>query len=91
MVKQVLLDVLDDLLDDEFDRFKFYLREDNILPGRKSLKRAALEKADRPKTVDLMVQSYKRDGAWEMTKEVLSKINRNDLVERCGSAPQGQS
>ncbi|KAG7239410.1 hypothetical protein INR49_028880, partial [Caranx melampygus] len=81
--------LLEDLSEEQFENFKFYLQEDDILPGRQSLRLATLEKANRTKTVNLMVQNYKRDGALEMTKEVLRKINRNDLVETCSSAPRG--
>lgn len=91
MVGQVLLDVLKCLTEEKFEDFKFYLRQDDILPGRKPLQLADLEKANRTKTVDLMVQTYRRDGAKEVTKEVLRKINRNDLVETYSSALRGQS
>uniref|UniRef100_A0A3B4T2J3 Pyrin domain-containing protein n=1 Tax=Seriola dumerili TaxID=41447 RepID=A0A3B4T2J3_SERDU len=76
---------------EDFKRFKFFLRENDILKGRKTLRRADLEKADRLDTVDLMVQTYKRDEALEMTKDILRRINRNDLVEICSSAAEGQS
>ncbi|XP_022612752.1 uncharacterized protein LOC111230336 [Seriola dumerili] len=88
MVRQVLLDAVDDLTVEDFKRFKFFLRENDILKGRKTLRRADLEKADRLDTVDLMVQTYKRDEALEMTKDILRRINRNDLVEICSSAAE---
>ena len=48
-----------------------------------------LEKAERWETVDLMTQNYTPPGAVEVTKRVLKKINRSDLVLRL--EPKGQS
>ncbi len=51
-----------------------------------------LERADRQDTVVQMVQIYGPHGALEVTRQVLIKINRNDLVQQLSdiaSTPQG--
>ncbi|XP_023270614.1 E3 ubiquitin-protein ligase TRIM21-like [Seriola lalandi dorsalis] len=74
-LREELLNILLDLNEDQFKRFKFYLRDDGI-------PLADLEKADRPDTVELMINKYRDRGALKVTSEVLQKISRNDLVER---------
>uniref|UniRef100_A0A665U2G8 Pyrin domain-containing protein n=1 Tax=Echeneis naucrates TaxID=173247 RepID=A0A665U2G8_ECHNA len=62
-------DILDDLTEEEFKRFKWYLGKttvDNIVP----IKVMELSKAEREEVVDLMVH-----------KVLLQKISRNDLLQ----------
>ncbi|XP_022616365.1 NACHT, LRR and PYD domains-containing protein 12-like [Seriola dumerili] len=49
--------------------------------GYHTIKVSKLEKAERRDTVDLMVQTCGFHGALEVTRKVLEKINRNDLVQ----------
>ncbi|XP_049423450.1 uncharacterized protein LOC125883243 isoform X2 [Epinephelus fuscoguttatus] len=65
---------LEELKDDEFKKFKWFLKQDNISA-------AQLEKADRQDTVDLMAQKYGGNGAVKETMTVLEKISRIDLVQ----------
>lgn len=70
----LLLNTLDHLGDDDFEGFKWYLKNTFKIPVSK------LGKADRRDTVDLMVQSFPRQ-AVDMTIACLREINRSDLVE----------
>ncbi|XP_045907284.1 stonustoxin subunit alpha-like [Micropterus dolomieu] len=75
-----LLNTLEDLSDEEFKKFKWSLKQP-VLEGYQPVKASKLEKADRPDTVDLMLNTYKPDGALKVTKKVLEEIPRNDLVQ----------
>ncbi|XP_051257705.1 NACHT, LRR and PYD domains-containing protein 6-like [Dicentrarchus labrax] len=79
MTKKVLLSTLDNLGEDEFKRFKWFLKgkqhKDSTIPWSK------LENARTLDTLDLMVQTYTLPGAVKVTKKVLKKINRNDLLQ----------
>lgn len=89
MEKEVVLNILDELDEEDFKRFKFYLRECDIIKEKKVIPKARLENADRVDTVGLMVQTKPAD-VLEITKEVLIKINRNDLGQKIISI-KGQS
>uniref|UniRef100_A0A7N9AKM5 NACHT domain-containing protein n=1 Tax=Mastacembelus armatus TaxID=205130 RepID=A0A7N9AKM5_9TELE len=69
-----ILHILEDLGEDEFKKFKWFLEQEGI-------RRSQLEGARRPDTVSLMMQRYGLDGAVEETKKVLEKIPRKDLVQ----------
>uniref|UniRef100_A0A4W6C6A7 Pyrin domain-containing protein n=1 Tax=Lates calcarifer TaxID=8187 RepID=A0A4W6C6A7_LATCA len=89
----VLLETLEDLGDRELKNFKWYLQQAEFLKDLPSIPKSQLEKADRPDTVDLMVQTY-RHQCVEVAKRILKRIRRNDLVEslsNTGSGPEGQS
>ncbi|XP_078022679.1 E3 ubiquitin-protein ligase TRIM21-like isoform X2 [Epinephelus lanceolatus] len=93
MTAEDLLNALEDLREDEFKTFKWYLQQPDILEGYQAIKVSKLEKAKRWDTVNVMVSSYKPDGALNVTKKVLEKINRNDLVQSLSdtsSGPRGQ-
>ncbi|XP_071370484.1 NACHT, LRR and PYD domains-containing protein 12-like isoform X2 [Centroberyx affinis] len=75
-----LLETLDDLGEEEFKSFKWFLQQPNSPEGFPAIKKSRLEKADRQDTVDQMVQTY-CGNTLEVTKKVLMKINRNDLVQ----------
>ncbi|XP_039668649.1 E3 ubiquitin-protein ligase TRIM39-like isoform X4 [Perca fluviatilis] len=75
-----LFNTLEDLKEDEFKKFKWILQQD-MLEGYQSIKVAKLENAERQDTVDVMVKTYQLQGALKVTKKVLEKINRNDLVQ----------
>ncbi|XP_044199037.1 NACHT, LRR and PYD domains-containing protein 12-like isoform X4 [Thunnus albacares] len=87
--KEELLKTLEDLIEDEFKKFKWFLKEDDVLEGFKGIPRAQLEKAGREDTVDLMVQKYQDPGALQVTMKILEKINRNDLVQRLQNSSSG--
>ncbi|KAA8587330.1 hypothetical protein FQN60_016192, partial [Etheostoma spectabile] len=83
----MLQDILQDLTDNEFTRFKWSLR--NIRNPKTTIPWFKLNPADRLKTVDLML-SCDRQEAVNRTRESLGKIPRNDLVERL-TATQGRN
>uniref|UniRef100_A0A8D0D2H8 Pyrin domain-containing protein n=1 Tax=Sander lucioperca TaxID=283035 RepID=A0A8D0D2H8_SANLU len=82
MTAEDLLKTLEDLKEDEFKKFKWYLQQQDILEGYQSIKVSKLENADRLDTVDVMVKTFNLHGALKVTKKVLEKINRNDLVKQ---------
>ena len=87
MEKQVLFETLDELGEDDFKRFKWFLKDER-LEDSSTIPNSKLEKAKRWETVDLMTQNYTPPGAVEVTKQVLKKIKRSDLVLRL--EPKGQ-
>ncbi|KAL7405308.1 hypothetical protein ABVT39_026953 [Epinephelus coioides] len=84
-----ILNALEDLREDEFQTFKWYLQQPDILGGYQAIKVSKLEEAKRWDTVNVMVNTYKPDGALKVTKKVLEKINRNDLVQRLSDTSSG--
>ncbi|KAF1394432.1 hypothetical protein PFLUV_G00000210 [Perca fluviatilis] len=83
-----LFNTLEDLKEEEFKKFKWCLQQD-ILEGYQSIKVAMLEIAERQDTVDVMVKTYQLQGALKVTKKVLEKINRNDLVQTLPDTSSG--
>uniref|UniRef100_A0A7N9AR60 NACHT domain-containing protein n=1 Tax=Mastacembelus armatus TaxID=205130 RepID=A0A7N9AR60_9TELE len=77
-----ILDILEDLGEDEFKKFKWFLEQEGI-------RRSQLEGARRSDTVSLVVQRYGLDGAMEETKKVLEKIPRKDLVQSLSDISSG--
>ncbi|XP_062297249.1 NACHT, LRR and PYD domains-containing protein 3-like [Scomber scombrus] len=93
MTEMDLLNILDDLTDKEFENLKWSLKYEKVgdIPP---IKESPLSKAERRNVVDLMVQKYEFTGAVEVTKSVLKKISRNDLVTKLptiSSGAEGQS
>uniref|UniRef100_A0A7N8Y9E5 NACHT, LRR and PYD domains-containing protein 3-like n=1 Tax=Mastacembelus armatus TaxID=205130 RepID=A0A7N8Y9E5_9TELE len=90
--------ILEDLKEEEFKQLKWLLQQADIMrtivPHLKVcpvLPVTRLEKADRQDTVGQMMQLYGLHGALEVTRNVLRKINRNDLVaqlENITSTPE---
>lgn len=72
---------LQETTDDQFNKFKWFLKQDDILEGFPGIAAAQLQKAKREDAVDLMVQKYQGPGALRVTLTVLEKISRNDLVQ----------
>lgn len=94
MTSEDLLNTLQDLSVDEFDSFRWYLRQTDTLVGYEPIRACKLEVADRRAAVDLMKNAYGLHGALTVTKKILEKIPRNDLVQSLSdstSAPGGQS
>uniref|UniRef100_A0A3B4UTM2 NACHT domain-containing protein n=1 Tax=Seriola dumerili TaxID=41447 RepID=A0A3B4UTM2_SERDU len=79
-VRCLLLETLEDLGDRELKNFKWYLQQPDFLKDFPSIPKSQLEKADRPDTVDVMVQTYSHRCV-EVAKRVLKRMRRNDLVE----------
>ncbi|XP_071756684.2 NACHT, LRR and PYD domains-containing protein 3-like [Centroberyx gerrardi] len=85
---ELLLKTLEDLGDEDFKSFKWFLQQADILEGSPAIPKSRLEKADRQDTVDQMVQTYS-ENLLEVTKKVLMKINRNDLVQTLSNTSSG--
>ncbi|XP_042367429.1 nuclear factor 7, ovary-like [Plectropomus leopardus] len=78
---QDLWKTLQELTDEQFKEFKWFLKQNDNLTGFSAISAAPLQRADRQDTVDLMVQKYQGPGALKITKKILEKISRNDLME----------
>ncbi|XP_067426943.1 protein NLRC3-like isoform X5 [Thunnus thynnus] len=88
MTEMDLLNVLEDLTDDEFKKFKWSLKYEklgNISP----IKESQLSETKRQDVVDLMVHKYEFAGAVEVIKSILKKISRNDLVRELPNIGSG--
>ena len=89
-----LLNVLEDLGDEDFQKFRWLLQQPDSLQGLPKIGRSHLQTANRWNTVDLMVHTYRLPGAVAATRKLLEKINRNDLLQSwCSSSSpaEGQS
>ncbi|XP_076738418.1 NACHT, LRR and PYD domains-containing protein 3 [Maylandia zebra] len=80
MMSEDLLNTLEDLGDEEFNKFKWFLQQTDVIQGPMTIKKSRLETTSRWDTVDLMVQTYRLSGAVEVTRRVLKRIGRNDLL-----------
>lgn len=69
-----------DLEDNELKEFKWYLQKAEVLERFPIIPKSQLDKADRTDTIDQMLQTY-CENTLQVTKKVLKKINRNDLVQ----------
>ncbi|XP_067466979.1 NLR family CARD domain-containing protein 3-like isoform X1 [Thunnus thynnus] len=88
MTEMDLLNILEDLKDDEFEKFKWSLKYEkvgNIPP----IKESKLSEAKRQDVVDLIVQKYEFAGAVEVIKNILKKVSRNDLVGKLPNISSG--
>ncbi|XP_047464167.1 E3 ubiquitin-protein ligase TRIM35-like isoform X2 [Mugil cephalus] len=73
-VEKVLKEHLDELSQDELKTFQWHLTV-----RYQAIPKSQLENATREQTVDKMVQTYGEEPAVEITVDVFSRINRNDL------------
>ncbi|XP_030260353.1 NACHT, LRR and PYD domains-containing protein 12-like [Sparus aurata] len=89
MTPEDIFNTLEDLKVDEFKDFKWYLKLPDILEGYQPIKQSRLERAERRDTVDLMVNTFTLDGALKVTKKILEKIKRNDLVQSLSANSSG--
>ncbi|KAG7218732.1 hypothetical protein INR49_019754 [Caranx melampygus] len=78
-LREELLTTLMDLNEEQFELFKFFIKDDSVLEGRPRIPEAKMEKANRMDMVERMVQQY-QDHAQRLTLKALEKINRNDLT-----------
>ncbi|XP_073337085.1 NACHT, LRR and PYD domains-containing protein 3-like [Pagrus major] len=89
MTPEDIFNTLEDLKVKEFEDFKWYLKQPDILEGYQPIKESKLESAERRDTVDLMVNTFTLDGALKVTKKILEKIQRNDLVQSLSANSSG--
>ncbi|GLD67054.1 NACHT, LRR and PYD domains-containing protein 1-like protein [Lates japonicus] len=83
-----LKNILDDLRDEDFKNFKWFLKcetVNNIPP----IEERQLSKAERQDTVDLMVQKYGLVGAVGVMERALTNISRNDLGKQLPAIDSG--
>ncbi|XP_016117643.1 tripartite motif-containing protein 16-like [Sinocyclocheilus grahami] len=85
--KVLLLNSLKDLRETELKEFQWHLKNDH-----ESISESEMEKADRLKTVDKMVECFGPEEALRITVKILKKINQNNLaVELENKHKQGQA
>ncbi|KAF1373362.1 hypothetical protein PFLUV_G00259780 [Perca fluviatilis] len=77
--QEVVLGTLEDLGSEDFEMFKWYLQQEGALGDFPAIPTSKLENVNRVKTMDLMFHTYSMN-AINVTRMVLIKINRNDLV-----------
>uniref|UniRef100_A0AAR2LXU9 Pyrin domain-containing protein n=1 Tax=Pygocentrus nattereri TaxID=42514 RepID=A0AAR2LXU9_PYGNA len=77
--QQELLNSLQNFGQEDLKTFQWHLI--NGVEGFTSIQKAFLERADRPDTVDQMVQRYGHSKAVEVTLAILKKMNQNQLAE----------
>uniref|UniRef100_UPI0037E74FC4 uncharacterized protein n=1 Tax=Semicossyphus pulcher TaxID=241346 RepID=UPI0037E74FC4 len=86
--REKLLETLEDLSLGELEKFKRVLLYTKNKEGLPKIPRHRLETAGRAETVELMVEIYGLQCV-EVTKEVLEKIGRTDLVEKFSESSSG--
>ncbi|XP_051793980.1 histone H1.2-like [Acanthochromis polyacanthus] len=89
MTSEILKNILDDLNDDQLHIFQWFLQQPNNVQGLPAIKKSRLQTTDRCNTVDVMVQTYGDQRAVQVTRVVLQKIHRNDLLERFPASSSG--
>ncbi|XP_067456888.1 A-kinase anchor protein 9-like [Thunnus thynnus] len=78
MDKKLLIEILNDLSSEEFEKFKLLIELEKDFP---LISMSRLDVADMQETVELMVEINSRECV-EVTKKVLKEMNRTDLVQR---------
>ncbi|XP_039649593.1 NACHT, LRR and PYD domains-containing protein 12-like isoform X2 [Perca fluviatilis] len=76
--KEVILGILDDLVAEDFEKFKWHLQ--GVLEDFPAIPKSKLENVNRVKTVDLMFSAYCINTI-KVTRIVLVKIYQNELVK----------
>ncbi|XP_054864650.1 NACHT, LRR and PYD domains-containing protein 12-like [Amphiprion ocellaris] len=89
MTSEVLLNILDDLDDEELSKLQWFLQKPNNVQGLPAITKSRLQTRDRCKTVDVMVETYGLQRAVQVTRVVLEKISRNDLLQRLPASSSG--
>ncbi|XP_028255491.1 NACHT, LRR and PYD domains-containing protein 12-like isoform X3 [Parambassis ranga] len=87
---EVLLQTLEDLGKEEFEKFKWLLCQRGTLEDFLPIPKSRLERANRMTAVDQMLNTYHLNSI-KVMKKVLVKISRNDLVENLKDVPSEPS
>uniref|UniRef100_A0A3Q3IEG6 Pyrin domain-containing protein n=1 Tax=Monopterus albus TaxID=43700 RepID=A0A3Q3IEG6_MONAL len=74
-LKEDLWNTLQRLTEEDFKRFQWFLKQDDIVEGISGITEARLARADRQDTVDRMVEKYCCPRALEITRKILEKIS----------------
>lgn len=81
-LKEFLLCILEDLLEEEFLKFKFQLTNVALAEGYNQIHRGTVEKVSLVKLAELLIQYYGNEYSKTVTQEVLKAINQRNLAER---------
>lgn len=81
-LKTKLLYILEDLLEEEFTKFKFQLTNTTISEEYRHIPRSTLHQASRVKLADLLIQFYGNEYSTTVTEEVLKAIDQRNLAEK---------
>ncbi|XP_028271183.1 pyrin-like [Parambassis ranga] len=84
-VPLLLLGALEDLLDEYFKTFKWYLSM-RVLDSCEPIPKSRLEKALRPETVSKMIECYGEELAVEVTVKILRNMRMNSAAEELKKA-----
>nr|XP_020500109.1 NACHT, LRR and PYD domains-containing protein 4C-like [Labrus bergylta] len=79
LATELLLATLEDLVEDDFKKLKWYLSlksSGNLKPIPKSY----VEKASRTDTVSIMTKHHEEEPAVRLTVEILRKMNNNEAA-----------
>ncbi|XP_013763580.1 uncharacterized protein LOC106456036 [Pundamilia nyererei] len=79
--REKLFGMLEDLKQEELEKFKWFLRDRDVLVEFQPIPESKLEKTSTCNLVDLMFGAYTQHTV-EVTKMVFTKMNRNDLVKK---------
>ncbi|XP_043942153.1 apoptosis-associated speck-like protein containing a CARD [Protopterus annectens] len=95
-VRDLLLDILEELTGAQLKRFKSKLNEVQLKPGCKNIPKGKLEKADTDDLTDMLIEYYTDGYAPEVVHTVLEEINMKNLAlqlfESVGRPePEGQA
>ncbi|XP_062415384.1 NACHT, LRR and PYD domains-containing protein 3-like isoform X2 [Pungitius pungitius] len=80
-VKKDILNILEELKEEDFREFKWYLENNPSPEDPRSIPPCDLHKADRMDTVDLIVRCYDTDSV-QVPVKVLEEMKMNDLVKK---------
>lgn len=72
-VPELLLATLEELLDKELRTFQWFVSS-NVLEGFPHIPKSRVDGVDRPRTVDLLVQTYGYSGAVTVTVDILMRM-----------------
>lgn len=86
--KLLLLGTLENLVDDDFNTFKWHLNTE-FSHRWKPIAKCHLESPLRTKVVDVMVSHYGEESAVSLAVEVLRLMNNNEAARRLESACKG--
>ncbi|XP_027689211.2 apoptosis-associated speck-like protein containing a CARD isoform X1 [Chelonia mydas] len=81
-VRDHLVDILEELGQDKFKRFKAKLNVFPVKEGYSNIPRGRLEKADVLDVCDNLISYYREEYAVEVTVKLLTDINERDLADR---------
>lgn len=72
-VPELLLETLEELIDKQLRTFQWFLYN-NDLKGFPHIPKSRVDGADRPGTVDLLIQTYGYNGAITVTVDILMRM-----------------